>query len=237
MDGSHSAGKPGGNPKTPALCPSQNSPECFVKGQASEVKEAEILLCYQLAKFVTVIKEGVVSPFIREEDTVHKRNSGMQSLGQPNPARHCRCNPRPRETCSWPEMLLEDLPDVPTASPRHLRMRDTCPAALLCCAAGQAIRISCAPPAPGSHPLLDVTLPPTATFPLSPPEAPIPRSPQSTLLLWQMDAAGDWSRGAQMSSRQGLLALPRELDSVTKPQKADKPLETANSCVSRGSVT
>lgn len=40
-----------------------------------------------------------------------------------------------------------------------------------------------------------------------------------------------------MSSRQGLLALPRKLDSVTKPQKAAKPLETANSCVSRGSVT
>lgn len=87
MDGSHSAGKPGRNPKIPPLSPSQSSPECFVKGQASEVKEAEILLCYQLAKFITVIKEGVVSPFVREEDIVHKRNSRMLPLGQPNPSK------------------------------------------------------------------------------------------------------------------------------------------------------
>lgn len=64
-----------------------SSPECFVKGQVSEVKEAEILLCYQLAKFVTVIKEGAVSPFIREEDTVYKRNSRLLSPGQPNSQR------------------------------------------------------------------------------------------------------------------------------------------------------
>lgn len=70
-----------GRPReTHLLCPSQprhtwecqesSSPECFVEGQASEVKEAEILLCYQLAKFITVMKEGVVSLFIREEDSV-----------------------------------------------------------------------------------------------------------------------------------------------------------------------
>lgn len=102
MDGSHRAGKPAGNPQIPPLSPPQSSPECFVKGQASEVKEAEILLCYQLAKFITVIKEGVVSPLAREEDTVHSRNS------QPNPT---------ADTISdtgtlAPGMLLE----VPTAS-------------------------------------------------------------------------------------------------------------------------
>lgn len=74
-------------PRPYAGVPETSSPECFVKGQASEVKEAEILLCYQLAKFVTVIKEGVVSPFIREEDTVYKRNSRLLPPGQPSSQR------------------------------------------------------------------------------------------------------------------------------------------------------
>lgn len=88
-------------PRPYAGVPETSSPECFVKGQASEVKEAEILLCYQLAKFVTVIKEGVVSPFIREEDTAYKKNSRLLPPGQRRlPARHCRHNPRPRGTFS-----------------------------------------------------------------------------------------------------------------------------------------
>ena len=83
-------------PRAYAGVPETSSPECFVKGQASEVKEAEILLCYQLAKFVTVIKEGVVSPFIREEDTIYKRNSRLLPPGQPKlPARDCKHDPRP----------------------------------------------------------------------------------------------------------------------------------------------
>lgn len=136
--------------------PETSSPECFVKGQASEVKEAEILLCYQLAKFVTVIKEGVVSPFIREEDAVYKRNSRLLPPGQPKlPARHCGRDPRPRGTFSWLEMLLKDLQRAPAcpqpravaASPRCLRARDVGPQRPLCCAAGQAEP----PPKPGGR--------------------------------------------------------------------------------------
>lgn len=184
--------------------PTQSSPECFVKGQASEVKEAEILLCYQLAKFVTVIKEGVVSPFVREEDTVPKRRAESCLLASPIPAGHCRQDPRPRE-CSWPGMLLGELPGVPTASPRHLRTRDTCPAL----PSGQAEP----PPKPAMRrrrpqgcPVLlqPLLLSQCWTCPLLPVQYScsqphrLPSHPlTSPLLLWQVDAAGGWSRRAQ----------------------------------------
>lgn len=105
-------------PRPYAGVPETSSPECFVKGQASEVKEAEILLCYQLAKFVTVIKEGAVSPFIREEDTVYKRNSRLLSPGQPNSQQDTAVVIPDPGVPSELEMMLEYLhrgPEVPPA--------------------------------------------------------------------------------------------------------------------------
>lgn len=93
----------------------------------------------------------------------------------------------------------------------------------------EATRMSCAPPAPASLPVLDLSPPPSAIFLLSAPQAPIPPShkpiaPVAGGCCWRLE------QESSVSSRQGLLALPRswtmsqDTRKQPEPQKQQTPL-------------